>query len=206
MKKSLINLKKNYENNLKQYGYSYKAVGWKETDALKRYEIMTNLFLSDKKKKIILDLGCGLSHYFLYLKNINLKNLTYIGVDISDKMIEKSKLLYPKNLYLNLDVLHAKSKIPKFDYALMNGLFTQKLNYSDKVMFFFLKNILKKIFFLSKKGMAFNLLTPFPDWKNKKNFYPSIEIILKFIIKNLSKKIVINHNYKLFEYTIYVYK
>jgi hypothetical protein len=37
------------ENNLKQYGYSYKAVGWKETDALKRYEIMTNLFFSDKK-------------------------------------------------------------------------------------------------------------------------------------------------------------
>jgi SAM-dependent methyltransferase len=206
MKKSLINLKKTYETNLEQYGYSYKSVGWKEIGALKRYEIMTNLFLSDKKRKRILDLGCGLSHYFLYLKNINLKNFTYIGVDISDKMIQKSKLFYPKNLYLNLDVLNAKSKLPKFDYALINGLFTQKLNYSDKVMFLFLKNILKKVFFLSKKGIAFNLLTPFPDWKNKKNFYPPIEKILKFIIKNLSKKIIINHNYKLFEYTIYVYK
>jgi len=73
-------------------------------------------------------------------------------------------------------------------------------------MFFLYKNVLLKIFFLSKKGINFNLLTPFPEWKNKKNYYPQFEIIIKFITKNLSNKFIINHNYGLFEYTVYVYK
>ena len=206
MKKSLINLKKIYETNLIKYGYSYKAVGWKQKDALRRYAVMTDLFLNDKKSKKILDFGCGLSHYFLYLKNIDLKNFTYIGLDISKKMIEKSKELYPNNQYLNFDVLKTNIKLPLFDYAVLNGLFTQKLNYSDATMFLFLRKILKKIFFLSRRGMAFNLLTPFPEWKNKKNYYPRIDEIIRFIIKDLSNKFYINHNYQLFEYAIYVYK
>jgi SAM-dependent methyltransferase len=206
MKKSLKVLKTIYEKNFLKYGYDYKTVGWNKNSALKRHEVMTELFLKDKKKKTILDFGCGLSHYFLYLKKNKIKNYTYIGLDISEKMIEKSKSLYPNNLYICADILEDKTKLPKFDYAVLNGLFTQKLNYSDKVMLVFLKNVTKKIFNLSHKGIAFNLLAPFPDWKNKKNFYPSLDVILKFITLNLSKNIVINHNYKLFEYTIYVYK
>lgn len=204
--KTLNNLKKIYEKNLKNFGDNHKSVGWKKkSEALARYKVMTNLFKNDYSVKRILDVGCGLSHYFLFLKK-NISNFKYIGLDISEKMINLSAIKYPNNSYFIGDAMNDNIIFPKFDYAIINGLFTQKANYSDKIMFFFFKNVLGKIFFLSKKGIALNLLTPFPEWKNKKNYYPQFEIIIKFITKNLSNKFIINHNYGLHEYTIYVYK
>lgn len=205
--KSLNDLKEIYEKSLKKFGDNHQSVGWKnKNEALLRYKVMSDLFKNDYSKKTILDVGCGLSHYFLFLKKKRIHNFRYIGLDVSEQMINLSKKKYPDNIYLLGDVLNCNINFLKYDYATLNGLFTQKLNYSDKIMFYFFKKVIKKIFFLSKKGLAFNLLTPFPDWKKDVNYYPSFDKIIKFISKNLSNKFYINHNYKLFEYTVYVYK
>jgi len=52
MKKSLIEIKKIYEKDLKKFGPNNKGVGWKnKKEATMRYEIMSGLML--KAKKII---------------------------------------------------------------------------------------------------------------------------------------------------------
>ena len=73
-------------------------------------------------------------------------------------------------------------------------------------MFKFLKKILKISYAKANKGIAFNVMSELVEWKNKGNFYLSIEKITKFINQYLSNSFIINHQYGLYEYTIFIYK
>ena len=206
MKKSLKKIKEIYENDLEKFGKNHRGVGWKKKkDAIKRYEIMSKLILNKKRHCSLVDLGCGLSDFYRYLKDKKFK-INYTGIDISKKMISVSKKRFPRNRYYCLDILSNPDKISKVDYFVINGLFTQKDNYSNSLMFNFLKSIIKISSQKIKVGLAFNIMSESVDWKNKKNFYVSIKKITDFIIKNISKNFIINHNFGLYEYKIYIYK
>ena len=206
MKNSLKGIKEIYENNLLSFGKNYKGVGWKKKkDAITRHRIMSKIILNKKSRNHILDLGCGLSHFYNYLK-INDFKFKYFGVDLSQEMIRISKKKYPKNKYYCLDILKDHNKISKVDYIVINGLFTQKGKYTNEKMFKFLKKILKISYAKANKGIAFNVMSELVEWKNKGNFYLSIEKITKFINQYLSNSFIINHQYGLYEYTIFIYK
>ena len=67
-------------------------------------------------------------------------------------------------------------------------------------------NTILKMFKFAKKGIAFNLMTFDTTYRDKKIFYLSADEILRFLRKKVSKKIIINHSYNLWEYTVFVYK
>ena len=206
MKKSLIEIKKIYEKDLKKFGPNNKGVGWKnKKEATKRYEIMSGLMLKAKKNHSVIDLGCGLSDLYKHLKSKKFKT-NYTGIDLSEKMINICKIKYPKNNYYCLDILYDHKKIPKVDYIIINGLFTQKGNYSNSKMFKFLKSVLQISWKKTKVGLAFKVMSEYVDWKNRKNFYLNLNKITDFINNNLGKKFIINHSYGLHEYTIFIYK
>lgn len=206
MKKSLIELKKIYENDLKNFGPNNKGVGWKnKKDATLRYEIMSGLILTAKKNHSVIDLGCGLSDFYKYIKSKKFKT-NYIGIDLSENMINICKKRYPNNNYYCLDILHDHKKIPKVDYIIINGLFTQKANYSNLIMFKFLKSVLQISWKKTKIGLAFNVMSEYVDWKNKNNFYLNLSKITDFLKKNLGNRFIINHSYGLHEYTVFIYK
>tara|TARA_B100001057_G_scaffold493750_1_gene588912 strand:- start:6218 stop:6847 length:630 start_codon:yes stop_codon:yes gene_type:complete len=206
MRKSLPKIQKKYENDLKIYGQSHRGVGWpRKKDAIKRHEVMSKLIKNKRSGNSILDLGCGLSHFYKYLKLKKFK-IKYIGVDISSKMIAISKKRYPNNLYYFLDILKDHSKIPKVDYITINGLFTYKGNYSNKLMLKFVKNILKISASKAKIGISFNVFSESADWKDKKLFYLNLKTITDFICKHIGNKFIVNHDYGLYEYTIFIYK
>ena len=206
MKKSLNGIKKIYENNLKVFGQNNKGVGWKnKKDAIIRYKIMSELILNAKKTQSVIDLGCGFSDLYYYLNSKKFK-LKYIGLDLSEKMIKISKSKYPQNYYYCLDILSDYRKLPKVDYMIINGLFTQKGSYSDSKMFVFIKSVLKTSWNKTKVGLAFNVMSEYVDWKNKRNYYPSLKEITDLISNHLGNKFIINHHYGLHEYTIFVYK
>ena len=206
MKRSLIKIKKIFENDLNLYGNSLKGVGWKNPkDAKKRYEVMYKLFSNDKSQKKILDFGCGLSHFYSFLKEKKVKKFEYIGMDISEKMISLSKKKFPKNNYICEDIIANSRSIPRVDYIIINGLFTQKGHYSKKKMLLFIKQIISYLYKKTNKAIAFNFMSPYVDWKNDKNFYLDLNSLLNEL-KKVSKNFKIIHNYGLYEYTLYMYK
>ena len=92
------------------------------------------------------------------------------------------------------------------DYVLASGIFSVKNNVSSKAWKTHVFNTIIKMFKFSKKGIAFNLMTFDVTFKNKLFFYMSVDEILRFLRKKISKKITINHSYNLWEYTVFVYK
>ena len=198
-----------YGKCLQQYGDSHRGVDWpRAEDANKRYQIMLDVFKKDPSENItLLDFGCGTSHLFGYMQQKDYKHIQYSGLEILNKFVETAQKKYPQNTYYCLDILTRGTKdLPAFDYIVMNGVFTQKLELPFEEMFCFLKDILEKIFPHTKKGIAFNVMSKQVDWEQKGNFYLGFDVLGEYLTKHLSRNFIIRHDYGLYEYTVYVYK
>ena len=201
-------IKNYYELCLKTHKSGYRAVNWssKSSQELRFQKICE---VGDLKGRSIHDVGCGLGHLNKYLKK-NKMGCSYIGTDISSKMIYVAKKNDPsdKKKFYCLNVLDLKKESKKFkaDFVVNSGIFTVKASYNQEIWWNFVTKMIKVMYKLSNKGIAFNMMTNNVDYKEKHLFYVSPLKVINFLEKSESKKIVFKQNYKLWENTYYVYK
>lgn len=177
-----------YSKLLKKEGLNLKGQGWnsKKKNILRLNSLYSIIFYYFKSKFSILDFGCGLSNLYLFLKKKKVK-LFYEGLDVSNEAIKYSSLKFKENKYHKIDILKNRYFKKKFDVVVLSGIFTVKANLSNKQMYNYIFKIISRLKQNCKGIMIINFLTSNPDWKNKRNFYPSIEKIFKFVHKNVSK-------------------
>ena len=199
-KTGYIKIIKHYEDKINTHGLTTRGLDWKsKKDNDKRFlKIYQHIKFYYKGKISIFDFGCGLSDLFLFLKKKKLK-FSYEGIDTSKKVIDFCKKKFSNNKYYCLDILKKPQKFKKYDVIVLNGIFTIKSSLSDKNMYFYIFILLKKLKSLSKGIIIMNFLTSFPDWKNKKNFYPDMDKIIQLIEKNMTKNYIFSSNPDLHE-------
>ncbi len=205
-----------YEKCFEQHGDSPKGVDWTREDQVDtRYQVMLELIQYREKSANVnqpvdlLDYGCGLSHLYEYIKKHKLNRLSYSGLEISPTFYEASKVKYPKNHYYLLDILSQvdEKKLDRtFDYIVMNGVFTEKRELSHEQMFDYFKQVMRKVYPLANKGIAFNLMSKQVDWEKEFLFHVPLDDLAFFLTKELTRDFVIRNDYGLYEYTVYVYK
>ena len=209
MTKLEINYKsivQHYENCFNKYGDSHLGVDWpNKEDAIKRYDIMMGLLTKSNKKISILDFGCGLAHFYEYILDANREDINYSGLDLSKNMIDASKKKFQNIPFYTIDILK-DDDIPTFDYVIMNGVFTEKLELEHDEMFNYLKQLLKVLYKKVKIGLAFNVMSINVDWEREDLFHLSLDKLTAFISKELSRNFIIRNDYGLYEYTTYIYK
>ncbi|HEX2060504.1 MAG TPA: class I SAM-dependent methyltransferase, partial [Thermoanaerobaculia bacterium] len=54
----------------------------------------------------------------------------------------------------------------------------------------------------STRGFAFNLLTSYVDWKEPHLFYGDPSFFFDHCVRNISRRVVVFHDYPLYEWTI----
>ena len=69
-----------------------------------------------------------------------------------------------------------------------------------------LNNMIKVMYKLSNKGIAFNVMSKQVDWEKEGSFHLSFDVLAEFLAQQISRKFTFCHNYGLYEYTTYVYK
>ncbi len=93
-----------------------------------------------------------------------------------------------------------------YDFIIMNGIFTVKidLNYNSMKEFYetFIKNIWPQV----NHGIAFNVMSSHVDYERDDLFQLPHDALAAFITKNLSRNYIIRNDYGLYEYTAYVFK
>ena len=197
-----------YENCLEKYGDCHLGVDWpNKKDAEKRYRVMLDVIKPIGSDIIeLLDFGCGSSQLYQYILQNRMENIAYSGLDISDKFIQLSRNKYPSNTYYCMDILEKGADIPNFDYIVMNGVFTEKRNLSFDDMLSYFKRVIRKVFYKTNIGIAFNVMSKHVDWERDDLFHLSLDSLASFLIKKLSRNFIIRNDYGLYEYTSYVYK
>jgi hypothetical protein len=195
-----------YSSLYKKHGTSIHAVAsGEQTYKNLRYEKLSAVLNRDNNFTVH-DIGCGLSHYYDFLKlNYPDKKIEYSGSDITPEFVEYSKKAHPECEYY----LHDLSTTPsseRYDYVIYGGVFYHLAGSTSEEFEVFMKNILRNGFDSAKRGISFNFVTSYVDYKLDDLFYINLSSVIDFVASSLSRFFTIDHSTPLFEYTVCVYK
>jgi len=151
------------------------------------------------------DLGCGYGALYDYL-DLNCKNFSYNGYDISSDMIRVAQNRYFLKENIKLYVAEKPSAIT--DYGIASGIFNVRLNRTDADWFEYIKKALDAMNEKSRLGFSFNCLTIYSDQEKMREYlyYADPCVLFDFCKKHYSKNVALLHDYDLYEFTILVKK
>ncbi len=195
---TLDKIKGLYEDNLIQHGINSKAVGWKdEQSQLLRFQKLAQIIPAGQKGYTVNDWGCGYAAMYDYLNGCE----KYYGYDISAEMLKKARELHQQSA---IELIQSAAVSTKADYTFVSGTFNVRFNESDAAWDAYIKETLLALAKQTTKGLAFNLLTTYVDWKQENLFYADPLEYFDFCKKNLSRYVSLIHDYPLYEWTMLV--
>lgn len=194
-----------YEACLEEHGDTHLGVDWPNAeDAETRHRVMLEL-VRDRPASL-LDFGCGASHFYEHIEREGVTGIDYAGLDLSSRFVELSRAKHPGNRYWCADILDDALELPRFDYVVMNGVFTEKLDLPFDEMFSFVRRVVERVWDHTEKGLAFNVMSKHVDWERDDLFHVPFDELASWLIGSVSRNIVMRADYGLFEYTTYVYR
>jgi SAM-dependent methyltransferase len=203
-----IEIVKHYESCLDRHGDSHLGVDWpKAQDAETRYRVMLELIPALRPSVVkVLDFGCGISHLYEHIVASGVTGIEYVGLDLSPKFVELSRKKFPRNNYICADILEEPDAVPKCDYIVMNGVFTEKRSLTFDEMLAYFERTLIAAFAKAERGIAFNVMSKHVDWERDDLFHLPFDTLARTLIRGLTRNFVIRNDYGLYEYTTYVYR
>lgn len=198
-----------YEACLDRHGDSHRGVDWPRAEDVEiRHRVMLELIEPEQRDQEVslLDFGCGAAHLFEFLRRSSLGRIRYSGLDISQKFVALSRRKYPEIDFFCVDVLRDPDQLPRFDYIVLNGVFTEKRDLSFEAMFDYFKRVLRVVFERADCGVAFNVMSSHVDWENDGLFHLPFDTLARFVTSELTRNFSIRNDYGLYEYTTYLYK
>lgn len=180
----------------------HKKVGWgsRESQWL-RFKVLSEI--SDLSNTSVLDLGCGIGDLITFFDEEKIQLKSYQGIDITAPFIDTARDRFRDRKSVSFEVksFEALDLSNQFDYVLLSGALN--LRFGDNLSF--AKETLRKMYAISRRGVAINFLTKYVDFENPKDFHYSPEEMFTFA-RTLTTKVTLRHDYPLYEFTLYLYK
>ncbi len=201
-------LVEHYETCFEEHGATAKGVDWPdEGDLAARFEVMTGLFRPAPEGLRLLDLGCGPGLLLDHIAGGPLATrVDYLGIDLSEKMIQSAKSRHPYQHFEARDLLTDPLPEQSVDYVIMNGVLTEKRELTQAEMVAFAREIIAAAYHSARIGIAFNVMSTHVDWTRDDLFHWGCDEVLSFVTNELSRHAVIRADYGLYEYTTYLYR
>lgn len=195
-----------FENCLAKHGDTAQGVDYNGQESqYKRFEILSQI--APLSEKSILDVACGLGHFYSFLEENESKPKSYKGIDITPGMITHASKRLPQAEFALLDILSEPvPNEPLFDYVICCGLFHLRANNSDKEWSEFCQNMILRMYKYARYGVAFNMMTDQVDFRVDRLYYADPTFYFNFCRHNLSRRVSLRHDYPLYEFTIYTYR
>ena len=188
-----------FDLSLHQHPASSPAVvGWSstETQAL-RFQVLSEI--ADLTGLSVLDVGCGVGDLFGYLKDTK-RTVDYTGIDLHQGMIVHAKRKFPQATFLHQSMDQLETT---YDYVMVSGAFNLRLSDNEQ----YIERMIKQVFSLAKKGVAFNLLSRYAPYDL---VYPDLFYYdpgkIFAICKRMASRVTVRHDYLSNDFSVYVYK
>lgn len=192
-----------YEGQLARFGPTARGMDWKDEESQDlRFRMLCEVCALEGLS--VHDVGAGAGHLRGHLGARGVK-VDYTGSDLSPAMVESARSLHPGARFERLDLLSDPIE-ERWDVVLCSGLFFVKLAHSEAEWASFVQAMLRRMWGLCRVALAFNLMSDHVDWRVDRLYYASAGEILDFCRSELSRWVVLRHDYPLHEYTVYVYR
>lgn len=194
-----------YSDKFLAYGPTPQGVDWNGIESqFVRFEQLSKAMSHEKgdAKFKLLDYGCGYGAFYEFIKD-KFPSVEYTGYDISNEMID-----YARNRHGDAKWKSEISVANNFDYVVASGLFNVKQQVAEREWQDYVLAEIETMNKLSRKGLAFNLLTKYSDEDKMKPylFYAEPSYYFDLCKRKYSRNIALLHDYNLFEFTIIIRK
>ena len=203
---------KYYEELFEKYGDNYLSLDWKSPDSQeKRFKILTDLIdmYYGSKKTSVIDVGCGFGDLSNYLEKKGYK-ASYLGYDITPKILDAAKSKYPKAKFELNDILEDENP-KKADFVFCCGALNIVFDSREKHMQF-INSMLIRMFQLCNIAVGVNFLSyqavyhlQDEELNLAQYFYTRIEDILS-CVRGMTSRFIIRHDYHPGDFTVYLMK
>ncbi|MGB8166687.1 MAG: class I SAM-dependent methyltransferase [Chthoniobacteraceae bacterium] len=189
-----------YRARLAEHGASSAALA---TGTPERQEIRFGVLagVGDLEGATVLDLGCGFGEFYQYLLSKGVR-VNYTGYDITPEFIDHAKKRFPEAHFEVRDV-QVDGIAEKFDYVVSSQTFNNRLAHEGNMEL--MQDVLRISYEACEKGVSIDMFTSYVDFREDRLFYYSPEEIFRFS-KTLTKRVLLRHDYPLFEFTVYLYR
>mgnify|MGYP000333103859 FL=1 len=183
-----------YSHYVKEYTKNQpECVGWLDgtENALTRNEKLYEAGMGDEDS--ILDVGCGVAHFYEFLKNQGWKG-EYLGIDPNKEAIE----IIDEDINAMCGTIEDLDET-KYDWVIASGVFN--IGLQESLAFWTIHNMICR----AKKGIVFNMLTRPYEHKSYKAY--DSELVKKKLSEYDNKEIKIVDGYleNNSEFTVYFY-
>jgi SAM-dependent methyltransferase len=202
---ALAGVKALYTGNLAEHGVSSAAVGWPDPDAQRlRFEKLA-LVLRGEQPVSVADYGCGYAAMLDFLNGRGTPTVAhYRGYDISAEMLEAARERVGGDP--RVELVNSGTPDAEVDYSFVSGTFNVRMSASEEEWRAFVLETLVELWDRSRRGVAFNLLTSYVDWRKDDLFYAPPEEFFAFCKNELSRFVTLVHDYPLYEWTLLVHR
>lgn len=204
-------LRRHYEATFAEHGATPAGIDWGNEQARVdlRYERMLDVLEPGLEgAPSVLDVGCGFGGLLGFAGERGL-TLEYTGIDLSEGMIAHARKRYPEATFIAGDILADTDNdagIGRHDYVICNGILTQKLDTSNRVMDRYAQALIVRLFNLCRRGVAFNVMSTKVNFTAPNLYYRCPSELLAWCMSEVTTRVRLDHAYPLYEYTLYLYR
>ena len=141
-----------HSDSLKRYGYHPNALYWSNKDVQDiRFAVLAEIGVASGDS--VLDVGCGFADLKRWFDTRGMM-VDYTGIDISPDLIAVARQHHPHTDLWVGELHDGRFKARSFDWILLSGALNEP--YHDKGKY--TRKVIKEMYRLCRKGVAFNLL------------------------------------------------
>ncbi|MFV2053242.1 class I SAM-dependent methyltransferase [Aliiroseovarius sp. YM-037] len=197
---------RHYQSLLEKHGPGSHAVQYADPESHEaRFKVLQQVATPLTS---VLDVGCGLAHFYHFLKGQGFTN-RYHGVDIVPEFVDLANQSMADDDGAQASLMHAADELPSgYDYAVLSGVFNNRMD-DNKA---FMENTLRRMFDAADVGIAFNAMSTYVDYFDDGLYYVDPMEVFAFCKTELGGHPVLRHDYAIreggfpFEFAMYVYK
>ncbi|MDQ6957233.1 MAG: methyltransferase domain-containing protein [Mariprofundaceae bacterium] len=141
-----------HRDSLTRYGYHPNALYWSGRDIQEiRFKVLADIGIQDGDS--VLDVGCGFGDFKSWAVAQDIQ-LNYTGIDLSPDILAQAKSRHADGVFLLGDLFDMGFDEKSFDWVILSGALNEQLH-DDST---YAKAVIKQMYTLCRKGVAFNML------------------------------------------------
>ena len=141
-----------HRDSLTRFGYHPNALYWSGRDIQEiRFKVLADIGMQDGDA--VLDVGCGFGDFKSWGIEQGIQ-LNYTGIDLSPDILAQAKSRHTDGVFYAGDLFDVNLKDQSFDWVILSGALNEQLH-DDSA---YAKSVIRRMYELCRKGVAFNLL------------------------------------------------
>jgi hypothetical protein len=151
------------------------------------------------------DVGSGLCDLYRFLKSRGLdRRISYSGTEIVQEMIDHAAQKYPEVTLGNRNFLDAGLD-ERYDFVVLSGALNLLAGLDGDAWKAMCLALIRKMYLHAERGIAFNFLTSYRTYSDPLLYYFDPKEMFDFATAQLSRFVVLDASYPLYECTVTVF-